>query len=128
MKPVKILLVDYSKKDMDSLSVLLEGEGYHVSSTNSGHEGIKRAEQETFDLIITDLDFPDIKGKDLVFQLRKVSKKNTPLLILSRQDEVEDIEDFFQHGVADYIVKPPRFSYLLNKIKRLSNREAVFPE
>jgi DNA-binding response OmpR family regulator len=117
----KILIIDSNKQDTDSLSVLLHGEGYRVSCSGSGYEGIRKVKEGDFDLIVMDLSLPDINGKDLIRQIRKSAKEKTPLIILSEQDEVEDIEEFFQRGVDDYIVKPPRFSYLLSKIGQLIN-------
>jgi DNA-binding response OmpR family regulator len=118
MKPAKILIIDNCKKDMDSLYALLHGEGYSVSCSASGCDGVKQAKQENFNLIITDLSTADISGKSLISQLKKAVKNNTHLLILSEQAEIEDIEEFFQQGVDDYIVKPPRFSCLLSKIEQ----------
>jgi DNA-binding response OmpR family regulator len=122
MNPAKILIIDNNKKDKDFLYALLQGEGYRVSYSCSGYEGIKQAKQENFNLIITDLNLTDINGKNLISQLKKAAKnkgKNkASLLILSEQAEIEDIEEFFQQGIDDYIVKPPRLSCLLSKIEQ----------
>jgi DNA-binding response OmpR family regulator len=121
MKPAKILIIDNCKKDMDSLYALLHGEGYSVSCSASGCDGIQQAKQGNFNLIITDLVTADINGKSLISQLKNAAKNNTHLFILSEQAEIEDIEEFFQQGVDDYIVKPPRLSSLLSKIEHLTS-------
>jgi CheY-like chemotaxis protein len=118
MNSAKILIIDSCKKDMDSLYALLNGEGYRVSCSGSGYEGIHQVKQENFNLIITDLSMPDINGKNLILQLKNAAKNKIPLLILSEQAEIEDIEEFFQQGVDDYIVKPPRLPFLLSKIEQ----------
>ena len=115
----KILIIDNSKKDMDSLSALLDEEGYQVCRVNTGRDGIKKLKSDVFDLIITDIAFTDIKGADLIIQLKRAAKKKTLILILSEQDDVEVIEELFQQGIDDYIVKPPRISYLIKRVESL---------
>ena len=120
MNSSKILIIDSNKKDLDFLAALLSGEGYRVSCTNNGYEGIKKTGEEEFGLIITDLALSDIKGEALFSQLKKKArKKKTPILVLSEQDETEAIEELFQQGVDDYIVKPPRISYLIKRVESL---------
>ena len=115
----KILIIDNSKKDMDSLTALLGEEGYQTCRANTGRDGIKKLKSDAFDLIITDIAFTDIKGTDLILQLKRAAKKKIPILILSEQDDAEEIEEFFQQGVDDYIIKPQRFSYFLKKVESL---------
>jgi DNA-binding response OmpR family regulator len=119
MKPGKILIIDRYKKDADTLSALLNEEGYQAYCANTGREGVKRLKDDAFNLIVTDIDFTDIKGHDLIIELKRAMKKKPPILILSEQDDADEIEEFFQQGVDDYIVKPPRFSYLLKKIESI---------
>ena len=115
----KILIIDKNKKDSDPLSRLLSEEGYQTVCADTGGEGIKKAASEAFNLIITDVIFTDIIANDLIRRLKKAGKKSLPILVLSEQDDTEEIEEFFQQGIDDYIVKPPRISYLLKKIESL---------
>jgi two-component system, OmpR family, response regulator len=115
----KILIIDKNKKDSSSLSRLLCEEGYQVVCADTAGEGIKKAASNVFNLIITDVIFTDITANDLIRRLKKAGKKPLPILILSEQDDTEEIEEFFQQGIDDYIVKPPRISYLLKKIESM---------
>ncbi len=118
MNSAKILLIDGNKEDRDSFSALLSGEGYNVRCANSGHEGLKKAGDEKFDLIILDLILPDMKGEEACSRLKSNRRHNrVPILVLSAKDEIEDIEELFQRGVDDYIVKPPRLSYLISRVE-----------
>jgi DNA-binding response OmpR family regulator len=119
MDTCKILIIDKNKKDSDSLSRLLSEEGYQTACADTGGEGIKKTASDIFNLIITDIIFTDIVANDLIRKLKKTSKKSPPILILSEQDDTEEIEEFFRQGIDDYIVKPPRISYLLKKIESL---------
>ena len=122
MNSTKILIIDSNKKDLDSLAALLRGEGYGVSCAANGYEGIKKAAEDEFGLIITDLALSDIRGEDLFFQLKKKTRKRkTPILVLSEQDETEVIEELFQQGIDDYIVKPPRISHLIKRVESLTS-------
>ena len=115
MDSAKILLIDSNKEDLDSLSSLLGEKGYNVICADSGREGVKKAAEEKFDLIITEVLLADIKAGQLCSKLRK--KKAVPVIVLSSNDEANDIEDLLQKGIADYIIKPPRPSYLLSRIE-----------
>lgn len=118
MDPAKILLIDSNKEDRDSFSALLRGEGYNVYCADNGQEGLNKTKGEKFDLIILDLILPDMKGEEICSRLRSSRRCNAvPILVLSAKDEIEDIEELFQRGVDDYIVKPPRLSYLISRIE-----------
>ncbi len=118
MNSAKILLIDGNKKDRDSFSSLLNGEGYNVYCADNGDEGLKKAKSEKFDLIILDLILPDINGEEICSRLKSSRRYNgVPILVLSAKDEIEDIEELFLRGVDDYIVKPPRLSYLISRVE-----------
>jgi DNA-binding response OmpR family regulator len=118
MDTMKIFIIDSSKEDAESLSALLKEEGYNAYHASTVYEAIKKLKSDIPDLIITDIKFPNIKGLDFVSQIKKTAPK-TPTIVLSAQDDIEDIEEFFAQGIDDYIVKPPRISYLLKRIEHL---------
>ncbi len=120
----RILLIDNNRECRYSVSTFLSAEGYKVCCVDNGHEGLEKAADERFDLIILDLLLPDIKGEEVCSKLKNNRRYSVvPILVLSEEDETEDIEKLFQMGVDDYIVKPPRFSYLLNRVEfNISNK------
>jgi DNA-binding response OmpR family regulator len=118
MDSAKILLIDGNKEDRDSFSALLSEKGYNVYCADNGYEGLKKAKDEKFDLIILDLILPDINGEEICSRLKSSRRySRAPILVLSAKDEIEDIEELFLRGVDDYIVKPPRLSYLISRIE-----------
>jgi DNA-binding response OmpR family regulator len=119
METCKILIIDKNEKYAQGLSNLLREEGYQTSCVNSFQAGIKSLKNDFFDLVITEADFKDIVRESLIPQLEKSMKKKTPILVLSEQDDAEEIEDFLRQGISDYIIKPPRISYLLKRIESL---------
>jgi len=114
----KILIIEDNEKDSDFFSKLLEEKGYNVSCAFNGKDGLRRLKQEKFDLLLLDLLLPDIKGEDIYSKLRRARRsKDMPVIVLSIKDEADEIEELFQKGLDDYIIKPPRPSYLLSRIE-----------
>ncbi len=118
MDSAKILLVDYNTEDRLSVSALLEARGYNVCSADNAGEALKRINDDIFDLIIIDPLTNDAKGNDVFGRLKAFTrKKAAPLMVLASGDEVEEIEELFKKGIDDYIVKPPRASYLISRVE-----------
>ena len=114
----RILLIEDNEKDAAKVTSLLKERGYIVASASTGKEALDRLKNEKFDLIILDLMLPDMKGEDICSLVKRKKKlKDIPVIICSVKDEVEDIEDLFNRGADEYIIKPPRPSYLLSRIE-----------
>ena len=120
MIPAKILLIDSNKKDARYVLKLLTEKGYNVSHSLDAKAALKRIDEIKFDLIIMELELEGIKGKALYKKLRAKKKaKGLPILVLTAQDDIDEIEELFQQNVDDYIIKPPRNSYLLSRVELL---------
>lgn len=120
MIPAKILLIDPNKKDARSLLQLLTERGYNVSHSIDAKAALERIDEIKFDLIIMELEQEGVKGKTLYKKLRSKKKtKGLPILILTAEDDVDEIEELFQQHVDDYIIKPPRNSYLISRVELL---------
>ena len=120
MIPAKILLIDPNKKDARYVMKLLTERGYNVSHSIDAKAALERIDEIKFDLIIMELEQEGVKGKTLYKKLRSKKKtKGLPILILTAQDDVDEIEELFQQHVDDYIIKPPRNSYLISRVELL---------
>ena len=120
MIPAKILLIDPNKKDARYILNLLTGKGYNVSHSIDAKAALKRIDEIKFDLIIMELELEGIKGRALYKKLRAKKKaKGLPILVLTAQDDIDEIEELFQQNVDGYIIKPPRNSYLLSRVELL---------
>ncbi len=120
MIPAKILLIDPNKKDARYVMKLLTERGYNVSHSIDAKAALERIDEIKFDLIIMELEQEGVKGKTLYKKLRSKKKtKGLPILILTAQDDVDEIEELFQQHVDDYILKPPRNSYLISRVELL---------
>ena len=95
--------------------------GYAVDVAGDGEEGIWRAQSEEYDVIVLDLMLPKLDGLTILERLRKQGKE-TPVLILTAKDTVEDRVRGLQYGADDYLVKPFAFDELLARIQALVRR------
>tara|TARA_Y100000590_G_C15670594_1_gene996101 strand:- start:596 stop:1249 length:654 start_codon:yes stop_codon:yes gene_type:complete len=84
---------------------MLSGEGFNVFTTDLGEEGLDLGKLYEYDVIILDLNLPDMSGYDVLRKLRS-SKIDTPVLILSGMSEADDKIRGFGVGADDYLTKP----------------------
>jgi heavy metal response regulator len=102
---------------------LLE-EGYSVDTAYDGEEGQYMAETTPYDLIILDIMLPKKDGITVCQELR-AKKVNTPILMLTAKDSIEDRVRGLDSGADDYLVKPFAFGELLARVRALLRREAL---
>ncbi len=118
---MKILLVEDDKKIAQFIIKGLTSQGYALEHAEDGPGGLDLALYETFDLLVVDIMLPGLDGLSLIRQLRK-KKINTPVIILSAKDRVEERVKGLEAGADDYLTKPFAFSELLARILALMRR------
>lgn len=118
---MQILVVEDEKKVARALGRGLEREGYGVILAHTGEDGFYLATTQNFDMIILDLMLP---GRDGIEILRSIREKRcqTPVLILTAKDTVEDRVTGLDAGADDYLVKPFAFPELLARVRALTRR------
>ena len=121
---MRILIVEDEKKVAAFIKKGLEEETYAVDIACDGEEGLHLGEQNPYDLIILDLMLPKINGLDILSQLR-AKKIETPILLLTAKDSVEDKVEGLNQGADDYLTKPFAFSELLARIRVLLRRGKI---
>ena len=99
----------------------LKREGYDVSWVRSGEEGFFLASAQGFDLVILDLMLPGRDGLEILRTLRQRDAQ-TPVVILTARDAVEDRVVGLDSGADDYVIKPFAFAELLARIRALVRR------
>ncbi len=113
-----ILVVDDEKIIRESLSYVLNEEGYNVKEAENGNDAYDQLLKESFDLVITDLEMPGMKGIEL---LEKISDLNvqTSVIIITAYGSLTTAITALRKGASDYILKPIEFDEIIIKIKRL---------
>jgi DNA-binding response OmpR family regulator len=118
---VRILIIEDEKKVANALREGFEAEHYEVAIATTGEEGFFLASQGSFDLLLLDLMLPRRDGIDILATLRKCGNQ-TPVLVLTAKDTVEDRVIGLDQGADDYLTKPFAFSELLARIRALLRR------
>ena len=113
-----IFVIDDDLTNVKVLQARLVKEGFGVEAAINGEGALKRLEGMVPDLIILDIQMPQMDGYTFLLELRKLKKFNhIPIIVLTSRTEMEPI--FKLNGVKDYIVKPFTFDVLLPKIRAL---------
>ena len=102
-----ILTVDDSKSIREAVRFALEPLGYNIVEAEDGVEGIDQLNNETVDLVITDLNMPNMDGLEFIAEVRKDSSFNgLPLVMLTTEGQAEKMRAGKQAGASGWIVKP----------------------
>lgn len=117
----RILLVEDDQRIVDFVQRGLKAEGYAVEVARSGLEAIALGSEGQFQAIILDLGLPDLNGIQVCEQLRSVGI-DTPILMLTARETVQDKVTGLRSGADDYMTKPFAFEELLARIEVLMRR------
>lgn len=116
----RILVIEDDTKIADLLRRGFIYEGYDVDVAHDGETGLKLARDHVPDVVILDLMLPDIDGLEVLRRLRAAG--DTPVLILTAKDAVNDRVEGLERGADDYVVKPFHFEELLARVRALLRR------
>ena len=118
---MRILLVEDEEKVARFVSRGLVSELYVVDVASDGKTALFNLAEFAYDLVILDLNLPDIPGTEVLRQLRK-SKQKVPVLVLTARDSIADKVENFEQGADDYLTKPFSFTELALRVKALLRR------
>lgn len=113
---MKILIIEDDEKIINFLKRGLEEESYSVDFSKNGEEGLYLASVNSYDLILLDIMLPLMDGIEVCKRLRQ-SNINTPIIMLTAKDSIEDTIKGLDIGANDYLAKPFSFSELLARIR-----------
>ena len=102
---MQALLIEDDTATSKSIELMLQGEGINVYTTDLGEEGLDLGKIYDYDIIILDLNLPDMHGYEVLRKLR-ISKVETPVLILSGMSELDEKVNGLGFGADDYQTKP----------------------
>lgn len=120
-----ILIVDDEDIIRESLSFVLKKEGFEVLEAPNGKVALEIVRKEAIDLVLTDLEMPEMKGIELLEQVSVVSPE-TLVVIITAYGSIDTAIAALRSGAVDYVLKPVDFDELLVKVQRLlAHRRAV---
>ena len=125
--PAKILVVDDEKDINDSLSFILEKEGYLVEQAENGKVAYDKILSSYYDLVITDIEMPMMKGTELLEKISAITPQ-TSVIMITAYGSLETTIKALRNGAQDYILKPIEFDEILIKIKRLFDMKNLISE
>jgi len=118
---MRALIIEDDSATAQSIELMLKSEGFNVYTTDLGEEGIDLGKVYDYDIILLDLNLPDMSGFEVLRSLR-VSKVKTPTLILSGLAGIEDKVKGFGFGADDYMTKPFHKDELVARIHAIVRR------
>ncbi|MFQ5498225.1 MAG: response regulator [Candidatus Zixiibacteriota bacterium] len=122
--PQTILVVDDSPTVVKFVSFSLKKSGFQVVTACDGMDAIEKLSnlEDQVDLVITDLNMPNLDGYGLIATLREnETHSKTPIIILSSEDRDDDRDRGIQAGATSYLVKPFKSSVLLSEVSKHLN-------
>ncbi len=118
---MRVLLIEDDPTTSRSIEMMLTHANLNVYATHLGEDGVDLAKLYDYDLIILDLDLPDMNGHEVLRQLR-LARVETPILILSGEDGTESKIKGFGFGADDYLTKPFHREELVARIHAIIRR------
>jgi two-component system, cell cycle response regulator CtrA len=118
---MRILLVEDDPTTSRSIEMMLTHANLNVYCTDMGEDGIDLAKLYDYDLILLDLNLPDMSGHEVLRQIRQ-ARVSTPILILSGADDTENKLKGFGFGADDYLTKPFHREELVARIHAIIRR------
>ena len=119
----KIFIIEDESSIIQLVQHNLEKEGFIVSSSTNGNDGLKELKKFEPNLLLLDWMLPDLSGIDICKNIRKDSSfKDLPIIMLTAKGEEEDKIKGLDSGVDDYLTKPFSFNELIARIKAVLRR------
>jgi DNA-binding response OmpR family regulator len=112
-----VLIIDDSGTSLLLMEWILQNEGYGTQLAESVADGIALLKDNKPDLILLDLQMPDVSGFDFLKMRDELNLVNTPILIISALDTPENIKITKNSGASDFIPKPIKTDVLIAKVK-----------
>lgn len=123
----RALVIDDDQATLDLMRFQLESEDFYVETAEKGEIGIKLAEENSYDIILTDLNLPDINGIEMVKRFKQISP-DTEIIMITGFGSVEKAVEATKAGAFYYVEKPVEFEELLVLIEKAIERKQQVAE
>ena len=125
--PTKILVIDDEESMCNFMEIMLAKAGYNVDTVISAPDGVSMLKEKNYDLVIADLNMPEMSGIEVLKQIRSF-KKDQDLVMMTAYASVETAIEAMKQGAADYITKPFKVDEIKLTIEKIINRRHLLIE
>src|SRR3989441_9793013 len=125
-RPSRLLIVDDNEMNRDMLARRLARKGYVIGLAGNAKELLERVKQDAVDLVLLDIEMPEISGLEALKNLREhYSPAELPIIMVTAKDQSDDVVRALNLGANDYVTKPIDFAVALARIgTQLSHKRA----
>jgi two-component system chemotaxis response regulator CheY len=118
-EPIRVLMVDDSATSRRQLKLALEKAGISVTEASEGVEGLWRARELAFDLVLTDIHMPTMDGLEFIRELRKNPVyRDTPVYVLTSDGSRDRLAEGRAAGATAWVLKPPNVPLLVDAVQK----------
>lgn len=123
--PNRALVIDDESFTLDLFEFQLKSQGFEVTTASSGKAGIDKLKEKAFDVVLTDLNMPDMNGIEMVKNSKSI-RPTTEIIVVTGDDSSESAVQAIREGAFDYILKPVDFDKLFTAVRNAveSKRQA----
>jgi two-component system chemotaxis response regulator CheY len=122
MEKKTIMVVDDSAVIRKFIAITLSNKGFEILNACDGMEALEKLPNEDIDLIITDLNMPNVDGFELIKTVRSNEEfKSTPIIVLSNLSATEEIEKALKFGANSFLAKPFEKEAIINEVSKYLN-------
>ena len=117
---MRVLLIEDDSATAQSIELMLKSESFNVYTTDLGEEGIDLGKIYDYDIILLDLNLPDMSGIDILKRIKENEHlRVSPVVVLTTTDDKSDIQRCYDLGCNVYITKPVDYDKFANAIQQL---------
>lgn len=121
---VKVLIIDDDPSICKTVGLLLEDHGFDPRSYTSPEEGVKAAEEESFQIALVDLRMPSMDGVEVVEKLKKLDERMS-CIVMTAYPDLDSATETMRHGTCDYLAKPFKHEDLVAAVERACQRMGI---
>ena len=127
MNSIKLLWADDEIDLLKPQILFLENKGYEVTPVTNGQDAIEKVENNHFDIIFLDEQMPGLSGLEALSKIKTI-KPHTPVVMITKSEEENLMEDAIGSKISDYLIKPVNPNQILLSIKKLLDQSALISE
>ncbi|WP_339788309.1 response regulator [uncultured Imperialibacter sp.] len=120
----KILVAEDSSVIQNLTKKILTLQNFQITSVKNGEQVLQKLDEESFDLILMDINMPVMDGIECTKKVRNLSdeaKKNIPIVAITGNARNYTMEEFLANGINDFIPKPLNFDQLVEKVRKYTS-------